>query len=174
MDELYDQELKAIGQAAVPKALDRPHRGLVPLLKQEQRRREKVAARAYHWDKPRFDTPLARRRLRILNAIFLALSKRGHDAQAYEHNGEILAAAIVGDTHIGLETAIVGKLRAVVQHGLHLPAPDLPAMTPLALRLRPDFGSELRQSWQDDADGDARDQGGIHRRSGYRCRRGEI
>jgi len=174
LDELYDQELKAIGQAAVPKALDRPHRGLVPLLKQEQRRREKVAARAYHWDKPRFDTPLARRRLRILNAIFLALSKRGHDAQAYEHNGEILAAAIVGDTHIGLETAIVGKLRAVVQHGLHLPAPDLPAMTPLALRLRPDFGSELRQSWQDDADGDARDQGGIHRRSGYRCRRGEI
>ncbi|MDZ5696697.1 hypothetical protein [Chelativorans sp. M5D2P16] len=83
LDALYAQELNAIGRASVPKTLDASHKGLVQLLKQEQRRREKAAQSDWHWDQPKFDTPVGKRRLRILNGLLPALSKRGHDGDAY-------------------------------------------------------------------------------------------
>lgn len=154
LEELRAQELKAIGRAIVPKTLDGAHRGLRELLKKEQRRREKVAERDWHWDQPKFDTPLAKRQLRILNGLFMALIKRGHDGNAYEdHTGELHARAIVGDTYMGLEFAIVGKHRTVRERGYVRPAADLPAATPLMLRLAPDFDGKASESWQDAEDG---------------------
>lgn len=154
LEELYAQELKAIGRAAVPKTLDGAHKGLRELLKKEQRRRAKVAETSWHWDQPKFDTPLAKRQLRILNGLFLALSRRGHDGNAYEHhNGELNARAIVGDTYMGLQFAIVGKHRTVRERGYLRPAPDLPATTLLSLRVKPDFDGRAGESWQDDEDG---------------------
>ncbi|WP_287137160.1 hypothetical protein [Mesorhizobium sp.] len=152
LNELHAQELKAIGKVSASQTLDRPHKGLVQLLKQEQRRRDKNAEREWTWDEPKFDTPLGKRRLRILNSLFLALSKRGHDGDAYEHDGEIHARAIIGDTHLGLDVQIVGSHRTVRQQGYLRPAPDLPASTPLALRLDPGFDRKDTVSWQDDGD----------------------
>jgi hypothetical protein len=153
LDELYTQELKAIGSASVPKALDRPHKGLLQLLKKEQRRREKAAESAWFSEQPKFDTPLGKRRIRILNAIFLALGRRGHDGDAYEHDGDIHARAIVGNTYLGLDLAIAGKHRTVRQYGYLRPAPDLPASTPLVLRLNLNFNGKATVSWQDDDSG---------------------
>lgn len=152
LDELYAQELKAIGKASVPRTLDRPHSGLVQLLKKEQSRREKAAKSDWAWNQPKFDTPLGRRRLKLLNAIFLTLGKRGHQGDAYEHDDEIHARAIIGDTYLGLDLAIAGKHRTVRQHGYQRPAPDLPAATPLALRLVPGFDRNATVAWQDDGD----------------------
>src|ERR1044072_575990 len=153
LDELYAQELKAIGRAGVPKTLDGAHKGLVQLLKQEKRRHEKVARDSWHWDQPKLDTPVAKRRLRILNGVFLALAKRGHRGEGYEREGEIHARAIIGDTYLGLDIAIAGKHRTVRQHGYMRPAPDLPATTPLVMRLDPDFDGEAAASWEDDGEG---------------------
>lgn len=153
LNELYAQELKAIGRASVPKTLDAPHRGLAQLLKQEKRRYEKVAREQWHWDQPKFDTPLGKRRLRLLNGIFLALSKRGHTGDVYEHDGEIHARAVIGDTYLGLEIAIAGKHKTVRQHGYVRPAPDLPATTPLSLRLNPRFDRADGEAWLDDDQG---------------------
>src|SRR5687767_14215484 len=36
LDELHAQELKALGKVSVPQTLDRPHKGLVQMLKREQ------------------------------------------------------------------------------------------------------------------------------------------
>ena len=152
LDELHAQELQAIGKASVPHTLDRPHKGLVQILKQEQRRRDKNAEREWTFDEPRFDNPLAKRRLRIFNALFLALSKRGHDGGAYERDGEIHAGAAIGDTHVGLDIGIVGSHRTARQHGYLRPAPDQPASTPLALRIDPGFDRKNTVSWQDDGD----------------------
>lgn len=132
--------------------MDRPHKGLVQLLKQEQRRRDKNAEREWIFDEPRFDNPLGKRRLKIFNALFLALSKRGHDGDAYERDGEIHARARIGDTYIGLDIGIVGSHRTVRQQGHVRPAPDLPASTPLALRIDPSFDRKNTVSWQDDGD----------------------
>ncbi|MER9526660.1 hypothetical protein NKI96_24340 [Mesorhizobium sp. M0292] len=152
LDELDAQELKAIGKVSVPQTLDRPHKGLVQILKQELRRRDKNAGRQWTFDKPKFDNALGKRRLRILNALFLALSKRGHDGDAYEHDGEIHARAIIGDTPLGLDIQIVGSHRTVRHQGYLRPAPDLSTSTPLALQLDPSFDRKATISWQDDGD----------------------
>lgn len=153
LDELYAQELKAIGRVGVPRSLDRVHRALLQILKQEQRRREKVAQSGWQWDGPKFDSPLDKRRLRILSAVFIALSKRGHDADAYERDGEIHATAIVGDTYVGLDVSVAGKHRTVRVYGRDRPAADLPAKAPLRFRVNPDFDGKNSVSWQDDAGG---------------------
>lgn len=134
LEELRSQELEAMGRVAVPRSLERPHHGLARLLKQEQRRREKVAASGWQWDKPKFDAPLDQRRLRLLNAIFLALGKRGHDGDAYERDGELHASATVGDTRVGFEVRIAGKGRTS-PNGRPRAAQALPANTPLAVEL---------------------------------------
>lgn len=152
LDELHAQELKAIGKVSVPQTLDRPHNGLVQLLKQEQSRREKNAEREWTFDEPKFDNPLGKRRLKIFNALFLALSKRGHDGDTYERDGEIHARAAIGDSYLGLDIGIIGSHRTVRQHGYLRPVPDLPASTPLALRIDPGFDRKATVSWQDDGD----------------------
>lgn len=151
LDE-HAQELKAIGKVSVSQTLDRPHKGLVQILKQEQRRRDKNAERQWTFDEPKFDNPLGKRRLKIFNALFLALSKRGHDGDAYEHDGEIHARAAIGDSYLGLDIGIVGSHRTVRQQGYQRPAPDLPASTSLALRIDPGFDRKNTVSWQDDGD----------------------
>jgi hypothetical protein len=69
LDELYLQELKAIGRMTVPRKLERFHCGLSQIFKQEERRRAKFAASNWSWDAPKFDGALDQRRFRILNAI---------------------------------------------------------------------------------------------------------
>lgn len=60
---------------------NRPEEGFDPiidrLLKEDGKRREKQLSESYtfSWDKPRFDSPLDRRRLRILNSLFFAVAK---------------------------------------------------------------------------------------------------
>lgn len=151
--ELQAIELARIGRVAVPKSLDRAHRALMPLLRQEAKRREKDRASVRNWDKPKFDNPLARRRLRILNALFNALSKRGHDGRLEDRDGELEAWAVVGDTHVAISLKVRGRHRTVMVQGYSRAAPDLPAGTPLVLRLDPDVHGNSDVSLQDRPEG---------------------
>lgn len=153
LDELRARELKALGRLSAPRTLERPHRALIPLLKKEERRREKHAERGWHWDPPKFDTPVGKRRLRILNAILLALAKRGHGGAVEDRDGELEARAFVGDQYLGLHVGILGKHRTVRLGGYDRPAPDLPATTPLVVKVDSTFEGKGVESWQDDADG---------------------
>lgn len=152
LDELYQQELKAIGRATVPSALERFHVGLAPIIKQEARRREKYAASNWSWDAPKFESAVNVRRLKLLNAVFMALSKRGHSGSARERDGDIEAGASVGDTAVSLSIQVAGAHRTVRVYGYDRPAPDLPASTPLKLVIGGD-AKQPGQTWQDDKDG---------------------
>ena len=153
LEELRSLELKAIGRAVVPKSLDRAHPGLRSLLAKEEKRREKLAKSDWHWDSPKFDNPSAQRRLRILNGIFLALARRGHGGSAHERDGEIDAGASVGDTHVTIDVGVNGKHRTVRLNGYLRPAPDLPASTPLVIRLTRHSENGAGESWADDESG---------------------
>jgi len=61
----------------VPNALGQRHPLIDELLQEEERRRERQKAATYpsSWDAPRFDSPTDRRRIRILNALFIALAR---------------------------------------------------------------------------------------------------
>lgn len=48
---------------------------------------------------------------------------------------------------------VAGKHRTARQHGHFRPAPDLPATTPLMLRLHPDFDRKEEKIWRDDDEG---------------------
>jgi len=153
LDQLYRQELKAIGRVTVPRKLERFHYALSQILKQEERRRANFAANNWSWDEPKFDGALDQRRFRILNAIFMALSRRGHGGRASERDGRIDATAIVGDTGVDLDIAIAGKHRTIREYGRDVPARHLPASTPLMLAIdgQRDRPGDLR--CQDDAAG---------------------
>lgn len=70
--------------------LEIAHPAIRALLAKDDRRREKQRAAPYAWDwyAPIFDTPLQKRRLRILNAILLALAKQGYGGVIRGEKGE--------------------------------------------------------------------------------------
>jgi len=68
---------ETVGQVTVPKRVLTWHPMIDRLLKEDEKRREKQLTNPYtfSWEKPRFDSPLDRRRLRILNSLFFAAAK---------------------------------------------------------------------------------------------------
>jgi hypothetical protein len=153
LELLYDAELKVIGSVPAPRKLERVHSGLAQIFKKEDQRRERVAASSWHWDTPKFESALDKRPLRILNALFLALGRRGYRAAAHERDDELHATAIIGDTRVGVQIRIAGKHRTVRVHGRDRPAPDLPTSMPLALIIDADLSGKLRSRWEDDQSG---------------------
>lgn len=96
LDAVIRRVQQMAGKVTVPRSLDQPHLLVAKLLEQDEQRRQKVAESKYYWDKPRFEAPAAIRRLRLINALFLALARagcrpdyRGHDAdELFAHVGD--------------------------------------------------------------------------------------
>jgi hypothetical protein len=79
IEVVRDRIAKAIGKVAIPRDVGGWHPAIDRLLKEDEKRREKQLASRYpsSWDAPLFDSPLERRRLRLLNSLFLAAAKMG-------------------------------------------------------------------------------------------------
>lgn len=75
MDVLTERVRKMVGKVTCP-PLTSPHRLIAKLLEQDEDRRSK----GYSWDRPKFEAPEEKRRLRILNALFTAAHKAGCSA----------------------------------------------------------------------------------------------
>jgi hypothetical protein len=151
LEVLRQNELTAIGKVTVPRKLERVHHGLTPIFNAEQRRREKFASNGRSWDAPKFDAPVERRRLRILNAVMMTLGRRGHGTDAYERDGEVHTTCRIGDTRLSLRVDLAkperGRSRDLKPDG------ELPAMTPLVLAVDPTFDRKNELTWRDDNDG---------------------
>jgi hypothetical protein len=68
---------ETIGHVTVPRNVLTWHPTIDRLLKDDEQRRQKQLNSTYtfSWEKPRFESPLDRRRLRILNSLFFAVGK---------------------------------------------------------------------------------------------------
>ena len=68
---------KVMGKVSVPRGVHVWHHAIDRLLKEVEARREKQRASLYpmSWNDQRFDSPFERRRLRILNGLFIAVGK---------------------------------------------------------------------------------------------------
>ena len=152
LEALRAREVKAIGRAGVPRALDAPAPALKGLLEKEAKRRTKVAGYQWHWDTPRFDTPLWQRQLRLLNGIFLALRRRGHGGEVDEGEHELRPSALVGAMRVRFAIEVAGKHKTMMRSGRKVPALDLPATTPLRLSIT-DGAADALTAWQDDEAG---------------------
>jgi hypothetical protein len=101
LEDVSAEAKKAVGKVPVPRSLDKPHKAVTALLKRDEERRQKVAESSYtfHWNKPVFDSVFEKRRLRILNALFMAAAKHGYKSSVSGKAAGGLSISI-GDTGV--------------------------------------------------------------------------
>lgn len=102
---------KRLGKVAQPRTLRDPHRLISQLLKQDDERREKAAKSSYvySWDKPKFDSLIEKRRLRILSGLFRAVGKSGAQSKIDKEAREV--SVKVGDQQVQVTLELIKKSR---------------------------------------------------------------
>jgi hypothetical protein len=88
IEALTERVKKLVGKVTYSRDLNRTHGTVARLLQEDMKRIEKRNASAYpsYADQPHFASPYERRRLKILNSIFLAVSRLGMPSSEYGKN----------------------------------------------------------------------------------------
>jgi hypothetical protein len=85
------------------------------LLEENENRRKALEQNGFHWKKPVFASADGKRKLRALNALFLAFSRAG--CQATLHGREELEpGVVVGDTHVSFKLDPLSGSRTAQRH----------------------------------------------------------
>lgn len=130
IDTVRERVRKQIGRVRVPRDLSDQHAAIARLLREDQERvtKQNASSLIYSWEKPLFDNPEARRRLRILNGLFLAVARAG--ARGYFGDKAALEPGVaVYDHHIRL------KLEAIQEQRRKTNSPPAPRRKRPKLRL---------------------------------------
>lgn len=79
IESVRDRVHQILGKVVVAKAMTAQHPAIARLVAQDEARRQKqlTATYTFSWEKPVFDSPFEQRRLRLLNALFLAVARCG-------------------------------------------------------------------------------------------------
>ncbi len=110
LDAVVERARKQVGKAVPPRSLVTPHPHIAHLLAEDEERRKHAAAQRYPIHTPKFDTPAAKGRLRLINAIFLGLSRAGcHPACRGDEAQELFAR--VGDQHVAFSVMPIKQSR---------------------------------------------------------------
>lgn len=136
--------VETVGHVTVPKNVLMWHPTIERLLKDDEERRKKQMNSSYTlpWEKPRFDSPIERRRLRILNSLFFAAGKmngRPHVSGREELN--IGISFFQQHLHLALE-----RPKRHSQLNTDRECSD----ARLCLSILKGWGSEPEATWQDD------------------------
>ena len=77
LESLIERVRQLVGKVTVPRGLARPHRVIARLLEEDEHRHERQRVSTYpmSWNEPKFATPIEKRRLRIINALYLCLER---------------------------------------------------------------------------------------------------
>lgn len=77
LSELIDRVRALVSKVAFPKTLNNPHPVIAKVLDADNARHQRQLSSPYPWssDAPLFESPFERRRLKLLNAIFMGLHK---------------------------------------------------------------------------------------------------
>lgn len=145
-DEVRQRAIKLLGRVVSSRNLDKPHRAISLLLEEDERRRTKLKEIPYAWEKPRFDDTDGRRRLRILNGLFLGLAKVGAVGSC-TRSDPIEWSVRVGDTGVSLDLEVIKTKHAKSHQRGRQPA----ARLRLSLKPLAEF-AELVTSWEDKDD----------------------
>lgn len=143
---------KMLRKVQVRKSLEAAHPAIARLLAQDDERREKQLKDSYpsSWDAPFFVSAFERRRLFILNALFLALSRAGATASIQGKDGRNVRLG-VGDQSVGLHVdAKSAKPRDRWTESWRRPDPH-DAKERLRLRIEVEGAPDIRTEWEDDS-----------------------
>jgi uncharacterized protein YbjQ (UPF0145 family) len=144
LEDLRRQELKAVGRAASASKMTVRHPVIRTLLARDERERTKAVENRWHTPDVLYDSPFEKRRLRILNAIFLTLDRRNHDAAFDRQERYTEFFVIIGDTRVAVSLEEAGR-KPGIYNRYNMPRPD--PKRPASSKLRLIAGTA---SWQDD------------------------
>ncbi|WP_375244911.1 hypothetical protein [Sphingomonas parapaucimobilis] len=147
LEELRTQALKAVGRPASATKITVPHPAIGKLLAGDEKEREKAEKSRWHTAITLYDSPFEKRRLRLLNAVFLTLSRMGHGGTSDRDGHHTSFYAIIGDTRVSLHLDEAGR-KTPTYNRYTAPRPD--PKRPASVSLRLTAGSS---TWQDDASG---------------------
>ena len=152
IEAVRERIAKVVGTVKVPREVSTWHPAIDRLLKEDERRREKQRTASYpmSWDNPRFDSPFERRRLRILNSLFLAAGRFDGKPTITGHEAK--------DIHLTFYQQYVpirlGQSKQSSCRGQALTMQPRPNDTKLSLSILESSSSDKDQiTWQDDDDG---------------------
>jgi len=146
--EVTGRVRQMVGKVIVPKTLTKPPPAIGRLLAEDERRRGKQATSefAWSWDRPLFDSALERRRLRIINAIFLALARCGMKPSVRGREAHDLGVQ-VGHAHVSFMLEPVTKQ---VRSGRAGSAKDKSPRERLRFQIKTwPWAEDTRKSWED-------------------------
>jgi hypothetical protein len=140
-----DRVRKVIGKVSVPRVMAVLHPTVERLIAEDERRRQKQAIATYtlSWEKPVFDSPFGQRRLRFLNALFIATAKCGGKPEVRGHEAHEISIRIHQTrVAVSLDRPPPGRKKAAGQ------GRDGPEQLRFAIVDRYDR-DQVRTSWQD-------------------------
>lgn len=128
-----------------PKTLANPHHLVEAALKEDEVRRAELVKTPYYWKKPIFDTPEAKRKLKILNAIFTVMTRVGEKPYLKSKDQTMEASVLVGEMHISLVIESLTQKKRPSTDGKQ------PGTKPLLILMIEHHGStpEYQTSWAD-------------------------
>jgi hypothetical protein len=142
-----------VGKVVMPKGLEHPHAIVARLLRQDDVRREKQKGTSYIsiFDAVRYDSPIQKRRLRILSTVFMAVASCGGRAETYggtPYDGPVNDFVVtVGHQAVRLRASVVDTRRRSGK------GPDAKTTTEQKLLIALDPGEDGRPDgrvWEDD------------------------
>lgn len=102
LENVRERIVTLVGKVTYPIIGKNVHSITKKLLDQDEKRRREMEVDGYTWNKPKFDTQIEKRRLRIINAIFLKMQQLGcrpyMSAGKYEDHKD--ASVHVGNQHV--------------------------------------------------------------------------
>jgi hypothetical protein len=110
MQEVVQKVRKLVGKVSVPRTLEKVHPLIAKLLEQDEERKRKVAEHSYVWDTPKFESSPAKRRLRLINTIFLAVARAGFRPEYQGQEAEQLSVR-VGDVVVSFTVEPIKKTK---------------------------------------------------------------
>lgn len=102
IDILAERLRKRLGAVKCPRNFSFTYPAIATLLRKDEKHRQEKAAQPYYWQVPSFDSPFERRRLQVLNGLFLGVVKIGGEGWTRGSTARELGVRI-GDRHISFE-----------------------------------------------------------------------
>ena len=151
IERVRERVAKTVGKLTVPREVRLWHPAIDKLLKEDEHRRERQRASSYpsSWDAPLFDTPLERRRLRVLNSMALATGMMNGKLAISDREGRSIHFSFY-QRQVGIR---LDRLRRAKRRGHAASSPEADeAKLSLSILESPHSENE-RIAWQDDEQG---------------------
>lgn len=147
LEVVIERARKQAGSAALPRSLANPHAHIARLLAEDEERRKQAETQRYPIHSPKFDTPAAKRRLRLINAIFVGLSRASCRPSCRGDEAEELLV-VVGDQVVAFSVMPIKRSR---RNDRIFGPDDTKARLPLriAVTAPQEYSGSLTSEWKD-------------------------